>query len=37
VVTSLHGYLNGSWASTYAHHVGWDWFSDPRFIVGVLL
>jgi 3-oxo-5-alpha-steroid 4-dehydrogenase 1 len=37
LVTSLHGYLNGSWASTYANHVGWDWFSDPRFIVGVLL
>jgi 3-oxo-5-alpha-steroid 4-dehydrogenase 1 len=37
VVTSLHGYLNGSWASTYAHHVGWDWFADPRFIMGVLL
>lgn len=37
VVTSLHGYLNGSWASTYANHVGWDWFLDPRFVVGVLL
>jgi 3-oxo-5-alpha-steroid 4-dehydrogenase 1 len=37
VVTSLHGYLNGSWASTYANHIGWDWFADPRFIVGVLL
>ena len=37
VVTSLHGYLNASWASTYSNHVGWDWFSDPRFIVGVLL
>jgi 3-oxo-5-alpha-steroid 4-dehydrogenase 1 len=37
LVTSLHGYLNGSWASTYANQIGWDWFSDPRFIAGVAL
>lgn len=37
VVTSLHGFLNGSWISTHAPHVGWDWFSDPRFIAGVVL
>ncbi len=34
-VTSLHGYLSGAWASTHAGHVGFAWFADPRFILGV--
>lgn len=39
VVTSLHGYLNGAWASTYspASAAGWSWFGDPRFILGVVV
>jgi 3-oxo-5-alpha-steroid 4-dehydrogenase 1 len=35
IVTTLHGYLNGSWASTFAPNVGWEWFGDPRFISGI--
>jgi len=37
VVTSLHGYLNATWASTLSPHTGFDWFTDPRFLVGVVL
>jgi 3-oxo-5-alpha-steroid 4-dehydrogenase 1 len=37
LVTCLHGYLNGSWASTFSPHTDWSWFTDPRFIIGVLL
>ena len=36
-VTSLHGYLNGTWASDLAGREGWSWFGDPRFLVGVAL
>lgn len=37
LVTSLHGYLNATWASSHAQHAGFAWFSDPRFIFGVTL
>jgi 3-oxo-5-alpha-steroid 4-dehydrogenase 1 len=39
VVTSLHGYLNAVWASALAPQAltGFAWFSDPRFVFGVLL
>jgi len=37
IVTALHGYLNGTWASTYSTHIGWSWFTDPRFIIGITL
>jgi 3-oxo-5-alpha-steroid 4-dehydrogenase 1 len=37
LVTGLHGYLNGAWASTFNEHRGWEWFSDPRFVLGVAL
>lgn len=37
VVTSLHGYLNGTWASTFSPQVGWEWFADPRFLLGISL
>jgi len=39
VVTSLHGYLNGAWASTFspAGTTGWAWFTDPRFGIGVAI
>jgi 3-oxo-5-alpha-steroid 4-dehydrogenase 1 len=36
-VTSLHGYLNAAWVTRFAPNVGWSWFADPRFIVGVTL
>lgn len=36
-VTTLHGYLNATWASTHAAQLGTAWFSDPRFIAGVVL
>jgi 3-oxo-5-alpha-steroid 4-dehydrogenase 1 len=36
-VTSLHGYLNGTWASTFSDLVGWAAFADPRFMVGALI
>ena len=35
LVTTLHGYLNGSWASTFSPHTSWAWFADPRFIIGI--
>jgi len=37
IVTSLHGYLFATWASTYAGHQGWEWFADPRFIAGTAI
>lgn len=35
LVTTLHGYLNATWASTHAPDVSSGWFTDPRFIVGI--
>lgn len=37
IVTTLHGYLNATWASTHAGQLGSAWFWDPRFIFGVAL
>jgi 3-oxo-5-alpha-steroid 4-dehydrogenase 1 len=34
VVTSLHGYLNGAWFSTFGHYDP-SWLADPRFLVGI--
>lgn len=36
VVTSLHGYLNGAFASTFAGRDA-SWFADPRFLCGLAL
>lgn len=37
-VTAIHGYLNATWFSELgAHFTSTDWFSDPRFIIGVLI
>lgn len=36
-VTILHGYLNATWASTHAGHMGFAWFWDPRFMLGVAI
>ena len=35
VVTSLHGYLNATWASSLMPVTGWEAFGTPAFIVGV--
>jgi 3-oxo-5-alpha-steroid 4-dehydrogenase 1 len=37
VVTSLHGYLNGAFASTFSGRIGWEWFAAPSVVIGVLL
>ena len=37
VVTSLHGYLNATWASTLSPNTGIEWFTDPRCIAGIAL
>jgi len=37
VVTSLHGYLNASWVSRIHPETGWEWFRDPRFLIGITL
>ncbi len=37
VVTSLHGYLNAAWVTTYHPETGWSWLGDPRFLVGIAL
>ncbi|MET7769629.1 3-oxo-5-alpha-steroid 4-dehydrogenase [Nocardia sp. NPDC005366] len=37
-VTALHGYLNGAFFSRdYRHQYGTDWFTDPRFLIGVVI
>jgi 3-oxo-5-alpha-steroid 4-dehydrogenase 1 len=37
VVTSLHGYLNGTWASSLSDRVGWESFALPSFVVGIAI
>ncbi len=37
VVTSLHGYLNARWVTTFHPEPGASWFTDPRFLAGVAL
>jgi len=37
LVTTLHGYLNAVFISDLGTHFTLDWFSDPRFIVGIAL
>lgn len=38
LVTSMHGYLNGSFFShDYKHQYGIDWLTDPRFLIGVIV
>ena len=38
VITSMHGYLNGSFFShDYKHQYGTDWLTDPRFLVGLIV
>ncbi len=35
VVTSLHGYLNARWATTFHANTSAAWLTDPRFLVGI--
>ena len=37
LVTCLHGYLNGAWASTFSPEVSWNSFANPHFVFGALL
>lgn len=35
IVTSLHGYLNARWATTFHADPSAAWLADPRFLVGL--
>jgi 3-oxo-5-alpha-steroid 4-dehydrogenase 1 len=37
LVTTLHGYLNAAFISDLGTHFTLDWFTDPRFIIGISL
>jgi len=37
VVTSLHGYLNARWATTFHADTSATWLTDPRFLIGCAL
>ncbi len=37
ITLTLHGYFNAAYISEYGNHYGIEWFSDPRFIVGLLI
>lgn len=37
LVTSLHGYLNGSFIAGYGAHLTDAWLTDPRFIIGIIV
>lgn len=37
VVTSLHGYLNAAYVTTFHPVPGAEWFRDPRFLVGITI
>jgi 3-oxo-5-alpha-steroid 4-dehydrogenase 1 len=37
LATSLHGYLNGAFISTFATHLDHGWLTDPRFVAGIAL
>tara|TARA_B100000767_G_scaffold274580_1_gene308063 strand:- start:3193 stop:3993 length:801 start_codon:yes stop_codon:yes gene_type:complete len=37
LVTTLHGYLNAVFISHLSEHLTPDWFSDPRFLIGMTI
>lgn len=37
LVTTLHGYLNAVFISHLSEHLTHDWFSDPRFLIGMAI
>lgn len=37
LVTILHGYLNAVFISNIATHLTAEWFTDPRFIIGMII
>lgn len=37
LVTTLHGYLNAVFISHLSTHLTSEWFSDPRFIIGMCI
>jgi 3-oxo-5-alpha-steroid 4-dehydrogenase 1 len=36
-VTAIHGYLNARWFTELGAHLTNDWFTNPRFLVGILI
>jgi 3-oxo-5-alpha-steroid 4-dehydrogenase 1 len=36
-VTAIHGYLNATFFTEFAPHLTNDWFTDPRFLVGLVI
>lgn len=37
IVTTFHGYFNGSFISSLSIHYTLDWPTDPRFVVGLVI
>ena len=37
LVTAAHGYLNATWFSGLGAHLTNDWFTDPRFLAGLVV
>ncbi|MFH2005554.1 MAG: 3-oxo-5-alpha-steroid 4-dehydrogenase [bacterium] len=35
--TSLHGYLNAAYVTTYGSHYTMAWLTDPRFLIGITI
>jgi 3-oxo-5-alpha-steroid 4-dehydrogenase 1 len=36
-VTAIHGYLNARWFTELGTHLNNDWFTNPRFLIGILV
>jgi 3-oxo-5-alpha-steroid 4-dehydrogenase 1 len=36
-VTAIHGYLNATFFTGFAPHLNNDWFTDPRFLAGLVV
>ncbi|MGH6628329.1 MAG: 3-oxo-5-alpha-steroid 4-dehydrogenase [Nevskiales bacterium] len=36
-VTSIHAYLNATLFTEYGRHLTHDWFTDPRFVLGLIV
>jgi len=36
-VTAIHGYLNATWFTGFGTHLTNAWFTDPRFLIGLVV
>ena len=36
-VTAIHGYLNATWFTEFGTHLTNAWFTDPRFLIGLVV